>query len=268
MGKNTVTIEGAGGHQELHIGKFRADRRGLVSGSVQRHVKEEFDELNFNLLKTSAAPALLIPCVGVERDYVSPHGIYTYSYEGIASEIDDESLTTFELDITMEEVSMEAHPNLAKIEAKYGRFDPRLRRFTQKTLSSSAEEDSLSGNGATTAKRRNPLFGADSYLSFGATFKKSYVRKSIPARVLRGIGTIINRPIGLGQFPLPKAAKHRKWLKLAPKITKRGNCVHIEENFIMSGRHGIVKEVYGAAQLEEDSDDSDVAGSSLTTGSL
>src|SRR5437764_1166131 len=117
---NTQTF---GNHQELHVGRWTADRRGLLSGSVQRHIKEPYDKVDLNFLNTRAAPAMPIPCVGVSREYSSPYGIYTYSYEGCdPNHEDDESLITFELDITMEEVSIEAHPNLAQIEAKYGRF--------------------------------------------------------------------------------------------------------------------------------------------------
>ncbi|MEA3212297.1 MAG: hypothetical protein QOE70_5354 [Chthoniobacter sp.] len=262
---NTETF---GEHQEAHVGRWSADRRGLISGSVQRHVKEPYDKVDFALLNLKAAPKMLIPCVGVTRDYQSPYGVYTYSYEGIdPSQGDDESLITFELDITMEEVSIEAHPNLDAIEKIYGRFDPRLKRFTQRYLSSSGSSG-LNGDGAAESRKINPLYGTDSFLCFGATFKKSYVRKAIPPSALRGIGTIIARPIGLSSFPLPAAAKHRKWLKLAPKITLRGNCVQIEENYIMSGRHGIVKEIYGSAQLEEEGDAGSEGGSALTSGTL
>ncbi|MGB8167730.1 MAG: hypothetical protein WCF18_09595 [Chthoniobacteraceae bacterium] len=245
-GDNTITF---GDTQEIHVGKWRSDRRGLLSGSIQRKIKEPYDKVDLKILNVNAAPPMPIPCVGVEREYVHPHGIYTYSYEGIDGDIDDERLTTFELDITMEEVSIEAHPNIEAIEKKYGTFDTKLRRFP-KFLSASSGED-LDAADAANAKQRNPLYGTDSYLSFGATFKKSYVRQFIPASALRHIGAIVKRPPGLAAFPLPAAAKGRAWLKVAPKITRRGNCVHIEENFMMSGRHGIVREIYGESQLEK-----------------
>jgi hypothetical protein len=244
---NTVTY---GATQKIHVGKWRSDRRGLLSGSVQVKIEEPFDKVDLKLLSVFAAPAMPIPCVAVEREYAHPHGIYTYSYEGIERDIDDERLTTFELDITTEEVGIEAHPNFPNIVAKYGPFDEKLRRF-RKTMPDSED--------------RNPLFGTDSYMSFGVTFKKSYVRTQIPAAVLRNIGAIVKRPPGLAKFPLPAATKGRGWLKVAPKITRRGNCVHIEENFMMSGRHGIVKEIYGESQLGGTS--SSVTGG-LSTGGL
>lgn len=271
MATNTVTI---GNHQELHIGQFKMDRSGMLSGSIQRHVKQAFDEVSLELLSPSAAPATVkIPCVTATRDYDAKNGmgIYTYSYEGLIAD-PDESQTTFELDITMEEVSIEAHPNIKKIEAKYGTFDPRLKRFPKEVPADFEAPGLVGAREDGKVSLPNPVAGTDSYLVFGATFRKIYVRKAIPAHVLRGIGAIMSSPPGLAAFPLPPAAKKRKWLKLAPKITKRGNCVQLEENAIMSGRKGIVKEIYGAAQLgEEDGGEGGASGLSsggLSTGSL
>jgi hypothetical protein len=238
---NTTTF---GTTQKLHVGKWKSDRRGLLGGSIQVKVPEAQDAVNLKLLDVRSAPPMPVPCIGAEREFVMPHGVYTYTYEGIENEIDDERLTTFELDITMEEVGIEAHPNIAEIERIYGTFDPKLRRFPKYLKGSSGD---ISKGEGSTAQDRNPLFGTDSYLSFGATFKKSYVRKFIPSGALRNVGQIVKRPPGLAAFPLPAAAKGREWLKVAPHITRRGNCVHIEENFMMSGRHGIVREIYGSS---------------------
>lgn len=258
-------LETIGSHQEIHVGEWKCDRRGLLSGSVQRHIREPFDKVDLKLLSVNAAPAMNVSCVGATRSYTSPHGIYTYSYEGIGPDHDedDERLVTMELDITVEEVSIEAHPNLANIEAKYGRFDPVLKRFTRKFISVNGgpvKEGSKEG------QKINPLFGTDSYMSFGATFKRSSTRRTIPANALRNIGGIVTRPRGLSRFPLPAAAKHRKWLKVAPRITLRGNCVTLDENWIMSGRHGIVQEIYGTLQLEEEPDSGASGGGSSITG--
>lgn len=261
---NTQTF---GDTQSIHIGKWRSDRRGLLSGTIKRKIKEGYDKIDLKLLSVLAAPAMPVPCVAVEREYEHPYGIYIYSYEGIESDSDDERLITFELDITMEEVNIEAHPNFAAIEKKYGRFDPVKRRFP-KTMPSSSDDGSLDGKESAKSEERNPLYGTDSYLSFGATFKKSYVRRNIPARALKGIGSIVRHPVGLSKFPLPPGAKNRQWLKAAPKITRRGNCVHIEENYIMAGRHGIVEEIYGESQLDGKGGGSVGGGSSLTTGTL
>ena len=253
VASNVQTI---GTHQEIHVGTFKTDRKGMLSGSIQRHRDEAKNDINASLLILSAAPQGIIElaCVGAERtwDPQSKRGIYTYSYEGLVADPDD-SQTTFELDITMEEVGIEAHPNLLAIEAKYGSFDPRLKRFPK--YAPTATSGSGLSNPQQKKQQLNKLYGTDSWEVFGATFKKSYVRKAIPPAALRGIGTIIKRPPGLARFPLPPAAKYRQWLKLAPKITRRGNCVNVEENFVMSGRHGIVPEIYGAAQLEEDPPD-------------
>lgn len=254
MAESTVTI---GGHQEVHVGVFKVDRRGLLTGSIQRHRKEAKNEITAALLRLDAAPSdiIALPCVGVERswDAQSKHGVYTYTMEGLTGEPSDNE-TTFELDITMEEVGIEAHPNLKEIEEKYGTFDTRLKRFPKFAPASTTGTTTALSKSKSKEQELNRLYGTDSWWVFGATFKKSYVRTAIPPQALRGIGTIVKRPPGIGRFPLPAAAKYRQWLKVAPKIVLRGNAVQIEENYIMSGRHGIVKEIYGAAQLEEESD--------------
>lgn len=251
MGTNTTTL---GEHQEIHVGQFKTDRRGLITGSIQRHRDEARNEINTALLLLSAAPTGIIAlgCTGVDRtwDAQSKKGIYTYSFEGLTDEPSDNDVT-FELDVTMEEVGIEAHPNLAAIEKKFGTFDTQRKRFPKLGPNTDTGEATALSKARSSKETPNPLYGTDSYYVFGMTFKKSYARKQIPPGVLAGIGTIIDRPPGIGAFPLPPAAKYRQWLKIAPKITLRGNCVQIEENFVMSGRHGIVKEIYGSAQLGE-----------------
>ena len=52
------------------------------------------------------------------------------------------------------------------------------------------------------------------------------------------------------QFKIPSAAKKRNWLKLAPKIKRRGNAAEITEEYMLSGPNGWLSDVYGQAQLE------------------
>ena len=79
---------------------------------------------------------------------------------------------------------------------------------------------------------------------------KKTVLHLIPSGILRGIGTIVDKPPGIEQFKLPGAAKKRNWLKLAPKIKRRGNAVEITEEYMLSGPNGWLRDVYGQAQLE------------------
>ena len=84
----------------------------------------------------------------------------------------------------------------------------------------------------------------------GATFRKTDSAKTIPSGLLKGIGTIVAKPPGIDQFKIPSAAKKRNWLKLAPKIKRRGNAVEITEEYMLSGPNGWISDVYGQAQLE------------------
>jgi len=80
-----------GNHQEIHIGNFKMDRRGFVSGSIQRHRKgESYTSIDGTYFTLSAAPPTGLPCVGVERDYddKASMAIYTYTYEGLMDGLD------------------------------------------------------------------------------------------------------------------------------------------------------------------------------------
>lgn len=239
-----------GTHQETHIGKWKMDRLGLLSGSVQRHRPEEHDQINWQYLLLSAAPVMGVPCVGVERDFLNKDGmaIYTYSYEGATREFafSDEHIA-FELDMTMSEEPIETHPNFAAIKRKYG-WNPLKRTFPEFMPQSSGGNGGLSGN---KKGKKNELLGTDGYLSVGAVFRKVYVRREIPNQILRGIGSVVDRPPGIEAFNIPGVARSRNWLKLAPKISKRGNAVHIAEEWMLSGPRGWNKDIYGISQIEE-----------------
>ncbi|MEA3213569.1 MAG: hypothetical protein QOE70_6626 [Chthoniobacter sp.] len=51
------------------------------------------------------------------------------------------------------------------------------------------------------------MFGVDNWLVVGAVFRKTYAAKTIPSSILRGIGTIVDKPPGFEQFKIPGAAK-------------------------------------------------------------
>lgn len=244
-----TSLETTGKHQEIHVGRWAADRRGLLSGVVERHFREEYDRIDLTRLNPRAAPAMGgVPCVGVTRSYQAPWAIYTYNYEGLDpsnNQEDDEDLITFELDITTDEASMLTHPNLAKIEAKYGKFS-KTRGFPYLLINPQAA--TIDPDAEWKEAPVSPVAGVDSYLTFGATFKKSYCRRSIPKNILKGIGTIV-KPKGLSKFPLPDVARGRQWLKMAPHIVRRGNCAQITENYVMAGRRGIVPEIYSESAL-------------------
>lgn len=249
-----------GNHQEIHIGAWKMDRIGMVTGSIRRERFEAFDTIDAQYLDLSAAPQIVagVPCVNVERTYDNALGmaIYVYSYEGAKSDFEfDDRHITYELDFTLSEDPIETHPSFAKLKEKFG-WNPTRRAFPEFAPNGGGESGGTALSGGKKAKQKtSEMFGVDSYLAVGAVFRRTYARRSIPSTAMKGLGAIIERPPGIAQFQLPAAAKKRNWLKMAPKISKRGSAVQITEEYMLGGPRGWVKDVYAAGQLEETSAD-------------
>ena len=62
----------------------------------------------------------------------------------------------------------------------------------------STASNALSTDATKTGK--SPLYGCDSYLAVGAVFRKTYISTTVPSHILKGIGTIVSKPPGIGQF--------------------------------------------------------------------
>ena len=171
----------------------------------------------------------------------------TLHYEGITNENKDDDQVTFELDGSMADDPIQTHPYFDALKVRY-RWDAVKEQFAETLSASGGQQTALSGGSQKTKK--NPLFGVENWLVIGAVFRKTYSAKTIPATLLRGIGTIVDKPPGIEQFKIPSAAKKRNWLKLAPKIKRKGNAVEITEEYMLSGPNGWLRDVYGLAQLE------------------
>ena len=168
-------------------------------------------------------------------------------FEGIADDNKDDDRVTFELDTSMAEDPIQTHPFFAALKSRYG-WDAVKEQFAETLPEQSGQQTALSGSGKKATK--NPLFGVENWLVIGAVFRKTYAKRDIPGNLLRGIGTIVEKPPGIDQFKIPSAAKKRNWLKVAPKIKRKGNAVEITEEYMLSGPNGWIKDVYGQAQLE------------------
>lgn len=247
-----------GTHKEVHIGVFKLDRIGIYMGSAQRHIFERADAPGFDTyLRLSAAPVVGIPAVNVERSYDEDKGmaIYTYSYEGVTEEHtfgDDQ--VTYELDTTMSEEPIETHPSFGELKEKYGWSSAR-REFAEFPPEGAASGGSaLPGTGGQGQSRatgkRSELYGVDSYLVVGAVFRRTYARRTVPTGIFQGIGTVMTVVPGLVEVNFRAAARGRTWLKMIPRVRKRGNAVEISEAAMMSGPKGWVRDVYGAGQLD------------------
>ena len=187
----------------------------------------------------------------------------TVHFEGLTSEPNEDQIT-FEFDVSMSEDPIESHPNFDSIAQKYG-WDEVERMFPKYAPGSTSSGGAL--NKQSTAKK-NPLYGTESYLAVGAVFRKTYAGRVIPGGVLRGIGSIVERPPDIGQFQMPTTGSKRNWLKLAPKIRRRGNSVEVTEEWMLSGPNGWNKDIYSGGQLDDSSSGGGLTSGGLTTGSL
>lgn len=173
----------------------------------------------------------------------------TLTYEGQAGEGDvsfeDDAALEVELDTSMSQDPIKSHPNFDTLKTKYG-WDAGKEEFAETLPDASGSSTALSSSKK--KARRNPLHGVDSYLVAGAVFRITYTSRNASADTLEGIGTVVERPPGwnLLGIPLPKG---RNWLKLAPKIARRGNASRVVVEWMLSGPNGWIRDVYGAQQL-------------------
>jgi hypothetical protein len=221
------------------------DRTGIVSVDVPMWVATLSEALS-----VSAPLGLGVPLVS--RNFKqSEDGGYevTLHFEGMEGTAPKEDETTFEFDVSMSEDPIEAHPNFDAISEKYG-WDEVEKAFPKFPPGTATSDGSALGKKS--KAKKNPLYGTESFLSVGAVFRKTYASLTIPAGVLRGIGAIVERPPNIGQFQIPSTGSKRNWLKLAPKIRRRGNSVEVTEEWMLSGPNGWNSDVYSSGQLDGD----------------
>ncbi len=158
----------------------------------------------------------------------------TLHFEGMTDDAKDEDQVTFELDTSMAEVPIQTHPFFDTLKTRYA-WDAAKEQFAETLPESSGQQTALSGSGK--KPKKNPMFGVDNWLVVGAVFRKTSAARNIPSGILRGIGTVVEKPPGIEQFKISGAAKKRNWLKMAPKLKRKGNAVEITEEYISRPLH-------------------------------
>lgn len=171
----------------------------------------------------------------------------TLHYEGISNDAPSDDQVTFELDTSMAEDPIQTHPFFDTLKTRYA-WDAAKEQFAETLPEASGQSTALSGSGK--KPKKNPMFGVDNWLVVGAVFRKTYAAKTIPSSILRGIGTIVDRPPGIEQFKIPGAAKKRNWLKMAPKIKRKGNAVEITEEYFPKPLHQRLTSETGVCMTE------------------
>lgn len=152
----------------------------------------------------------------------------TITYEGTEEEPGEEA--SYEFDSSFREEPIESHPKIALIRKRFGGVigdDGRI-NFPEKVPSDSSETVGL-GGGEESRGEKNPFFGQTTYLVLNAIFRRTYLKRRIPANILDDVGT--TRPRLPGGLPTPKG---RNWLIMPPKISMRGNVYQITEEWMLS----------------------------------
>jgi hypothetical protein len=228
-----------GVHQEVHLGIFKTDRYGVLTGTTRREVHEAFDAPRWELLLPSAAPEVVpVPCSGVQRDYESEKklAIYTYTHEGlVAGDVSFEDRVFCSLEGTDTEEPIETHPEFEAIFKKYkGRNEPGTTRFGyfEKMIE-------LEGK-----KQFNPLYGVTHFLSYGLIWTRTFVARSLPAGLLSRVDCI-DKPEGHGGMQPPALKGRRNWLQIAPVAQQRGSAIQIAQRWMASGKNGWNGDIYG-----------------------
>ncbi len=203
------------------------DRRGLVTAT------EIWDKVPKNQILSVAAgnPPLGLQEIGRKSTQRADafHRV-AIQYEGHSPGTGGTSLpvgpygnragAVYELDVDLEDVPIEAHPEIQTLMDKYnGRVDNG--RVVFDLLLTSGVKGSAGLSGAVNASgkgKKNPFFNLTNFLRLGSIFRASFITDTFPSDVFDKVGTIV-RSIGLFEVP-----KHRVWLVMPPRISARGNC--------------------------------------------
>jgi len=143
----------------------------------------------------------------------------TLHFEGMTDDAKDEDQVTFELDTSMAEDPIQTPPFFDTLKTRYA-WDAAKEQFAETLPESSGEQTALSGSGK--KAKKNPLFGVDNWLVVGAVFRKTYAARNIPSGILRGIGTIVDKPPGIEQFKIDAPASMRNPLRVHWQALSRG----------------------------------------------
>ena len=224
---------------------FSCDKYGVFTGIIKRSRIEMPLPEKYDWLITASAPQWIAPCVKVVRSYKPGIATYAYQYEGVPPNYDPIDDPMFRFIGSMEQAGIRAHPNFAYLQQKYG-WDSVRREFPENMPGQTTGRGFAPNSMA--APNKSELFGTESWLAMGAVYQRTYVRKIVPVSAFDHIGEIV-RPEGVGMiFPIPNLGS-RNFLKMAPELTRRGNCVQIDENYMLSGPRGWNKDVYNFSQL-------------------
>lgn len=234
------------GSFEAVIESVQLDRVGFVSASIKKQY------MHTELGDSMPGPDRdnLYGAVHTRTTMETENGVTTvrWLYEGIHESV-AEAVYLYEFQGSMESVPIQAHPNYKSWLGVYGDEDTNGNWRPFRSLPQSASSGvnvfaSLNGNSGGSAKgKKNPLLGAEAFLSIGGVWSRRYGVKEVPGDALAGVGLIQNTVPGTP----PTIPANRNWLKGAPIIAWRGNAWDVTEQYLLSGVGGWVSIIYNGS---------------------
>ena len=234
---------------EYKVKGLRINKVGIYTGEVEVFHKvtgTKAASINPDWLLPSNAPNPFgIPCTGASAGISGSVVTVEFTYEGGSNTQPEQAESDYvvELDASMAEAPIEAHPQFAALKAKYGWADDKFPEFVKADAGTA-----LPGKTVDLAVT-SPVYGVESWLVAGAVLRVSFSGRAVPSWVIKGIGQIVARPQGFSKLGISLPPK-RNWLKLGPKITEQGNRYKIVCEFMLSGPRGWNKDIYNFGQLE------------------
>jgi hypothetical protein len=230
-------------HGEIKLESMETDRFGIISAVITQRRNEDIMVSRENSDLRKIAPNWLVPLNHARRAYKDGHAIYTFSYLGVTQEwtFDERTQTVYEFDVAMNQSPIGSHPNFQHLSRKYG-WDNQRKEFPE-FIETAPPQDGIDQEEV--KQEKNPFYGVTDYLEVGGVLRVSKASRNLPGDVYRDIGTIIDRPADLnrvvtGSFNIG----NRNWLKLGPKVKRRGNVFEWSEEYLLSGPRGWEPEIY------------------------
>jgi len=179
------------------------------------------------------------------------------TYEGLSAEVTPalEGRTTFEVDVTMTEVPIQASPNFEALTTKYG-WDATKDEFPkflppQSQSAPLSKGDVGTSGSASTALGKgtpSPAYGISSWYAPSVVYRVSYITAIIDPTIFLKIGQPVQTPPQIGTFSIP-GNKNVNWLYMGPKIRMKGNDVEVTREWLRSGPRGWNADIYNFSAL-------------------
>lgn len=234
----------------LNGAKMKVEKTGAVTCTVPWEVHSETEVATF----TPSNPPLGLPITDRDAEE-SEVGTWmlTLTYEGhvgVEYSFDDENTIEVELDGSMAQDPIKAHPFFARLKTKYGwqalPEDGGKYGFPESMPGAAGTETALSS--AKKAQKTSELYGVENWLVVSAIFRVSFSARNAPDSLLDDIGEAVENPPGYHLLGIPRP-RGRNWLKLAPKVRRAGNSTRVVLEYQLSGPRKVNKDVYSFAQI-------------------